>query len=268
VTLLTIFVVVTVLSPLFRLPGPTEQDLRARFSPPTISLTGLGPHPLGTDQLGRDLLSRTVYGGRITLFVASAAVVLGGVVGVLLGLLSGYAGGIVDRIVMRFADAQLAIPLTLLALLVVAAMGPSLQNLIIVLAVVGWIRYARITRGQVLSLRNRDFVQSARAIGASHARIMFQHILPNVMPAAVVVATLELARVIVLEAGLSFLGLGIQPPWPSWGRMLAEGRFYVTRAWWLITFPGVAMMLTVLSVSLVGDWLRDHFDPRMRGRGK
>ena len=154
----------------------------------------------------------------------------------------------------------------LLALMVVAAAGPSLQTLVIVLALVSWVRYARIVRGQVLAVREREFVQSARAIGASAPRILLRHILPNVLTPAVVVATLELARVIVLEAGLSFLGLGVQPPSPSWGRMLAEGRTYISSAWWIITFPGIALMLTVLSVNLLGDWLRDYFDPRLATR--
>jgi peptide/nickel transport system permease protein len=159
---------------------------------------------------------------------------------------------------------QLAFPLILLAVIVVAALGPSLQNLIIVLALTTWTRYARIVRGQVLALREREFVQSARAIGASAGRIMLRHILPNVLTPILVVATLELARVIILEASLSFLGLGVQPPYPSWGRMLAEGRTYMATGWWIATFPGLAILLSVLSVNLLGDWLRDYFDPKLR----
>lgn len=262
--LILMFVASALLAPILGLSNPTRGDLRARLAPPTwTSIVEPGAHPLGTDQLGRDILSRIVYGGQVTLAVAAWAVVLGGIVGVLLGILAGYYGGIVDRLLMRLVDIQLALPLMLLALLVVAALGPSLQNLIVVLALTSWIRYARIIRGQVLALREREFVQSARAIGASTMRIMLRHILPNVLTPALVVATLELARVIIMDAALSFLGLGVQPPSPSWGRMLSEGRVYISTAWWIVTFPGVAILLMVLSVNLLGDWLRDYFDPRL-----
>ncbi len=264
--LIVVLVLLAAFGPLLDLPDPTRTNLRARMVAPTLSWAGLGAHPLGTDQLGRDILSRIVAGSRVTLMVAGAAVVLGGILGTLLGLASGYFGGLLDRLLMRLVDIQLAIPLMLLALMVVAALGPSLHNLIGVLALVSWVRYARIVRGQVLAVREREFVQSARAIGASAPRILLVHILPNVLTPAVVVATLELARVIVLEAGLSFLGLGVQPPAPSWGRMLAEGRTYISSAWWIITFPGLALMLTVLSVNLLGDWLRDYLDPRLKVR--
>lgn len=263
--LLVAFVGAALLAPVLDLPNPVRGDLKARLAPPTwTSPFSPGAHPLGTDQLGRDILSRIVYGSQITLAVAASAVVLGGIVGVFLGIVAGYRGGMVDRILMRLVDIQLAIPLMLLALLVVAALGPSLSNLIVVLAVTSWIRYARIIRGQVLSLREREFVLAARAISASTSRIMLRHILPNVLTPALVVATLELARIIIMDAALSFLGLGVQPPTASWGRMLAEGRTYISSAWWIVTFPGLAILLTVLSVNLVGDWLRDYFDPRLR----
>ena len=265
-TLLLMLVLMALFGPLLDLPDPTRGNLRARMLAPTLSWAGLGSNPLGTDQLGRDILSRIVAGSRITLLIASSAVLLGGVLGTLLGLVSGYFGGLFDRLLMRLVDIQLALPLMLLALMIVAALGPSLPNLVIVLALVSWVRYARIVRGQVLAVREREFVQSARAIGASPVRIILRHILPNVLTPALVVATLELARIIVLEAGLSFLGLGVQPPYPSWGRMLADGRTYISSAWWIITFPGLALMLTVLSVNLLGDWLRDYFDPRLAGR--
>lgn len=265
-TLLALLVLTALLGPFLDLPDPTRGNLRARMAEPTWSLFSLGAHPLGTDQLGRDILSRIVAGSRITLLIACSAVVLGGLVGTTLGLISGYFGGWFDRILMRLVDVQLALPLMLLALMIVAALGPSLSNLVIVLALVSWVRYARIVRGQVLAVRERDFVQSARAIGASPARIILRHILPNVLTPTLVVATLELARIIVLEAGLSFIGLGVQPPYPSWGRMLADGRTYISSAWWIITFPGLALMLTVLSVNLLGDCLRDYFDPRLAGR--
>lgn len=262
--LLLAFVLLTAAAPLLPVPGPTQSNLRARLQPPTLSLAGTGAHPLGTDNIGRDMLSRILYGGQLTLAVGAAAVVLGGVVGVLLGILAGYRGGMWDRVLMRLVDIQLAFPLMLLALIIAAALGPSVRNLIIVLALTSWTRYARIVRGQTLAVREREFVQSARAIAASPWRIMTRHILPNVMTPALVVATLELARVIILEAALSFLGLGVQPPWPSWGRMLAEGRTYMASAWWIAAFPGLAIMLTVLSVNLLGDWLRDYFDPKLK----
>ncbi|APZ52908.1 ABC transporter permease [Salipiger abyssi] len=263
--LLVVIVALALLAPVLDLPDPTRGDLRARLAGPTwAGLFSPGAHPLGTDEVGRDILSRLIHGSRMTLMVATTAVVLGGVVGTILGILAGYKGGIVDRILMRLVDIQLAIPLMLLALLVVAALGPSIQNVVLVLALTSWIRYARIIRAQVLSLREREFVQSARAIGASTARIMFLHILPNVLTPALVVGTLELARVIIMDAALSFLGLGVQPPTPSWGRMLADGRVYLSSAWWTVTFPGLAIVLTVLSVNLFGDWLRDYFDPKTR----
>jgi len=263
--LLVFIVLIALTAPFLDLPDPTRGDLRARLAGPTWDgLFSPGAHPLGTDEIGRDILSRLIHGSRITLLVATAAVVLGGVVGTILGIIAGYKGGIVDRILMRLVDIQLAIPLMLLALLVVAALGPSLRNVVLVLALTSWIRYARIIRAQVLSLREREFVQSARAIGASTTRIMFLHILPNVMTPALVVGTLELARVIIMDSALSFLGLGVQPPTPSWGKMLADGRVYLSSAWWAVTFPGLAIVLTVLSVNLFGDWLRDYFDPKTR----
>ncbi|MBY5972037.1 ABC transporter permease [Ferrimonas balearica] len=263
--LLVVIVALALLAPLLDLPDPTRGDLRARLAGPTWEgLFSPGAHPLGTDEVGRDILSRLIHGSRMTLMVASTAVVLGGIVGTVLGILAGYKGGFIDRLLMRLVDIQLAIPLMLLALLVVAALGPSIRNVVLVLALTSWIRYARIIRAQVLSLREREFVQSARAIGASTARIMFLHILPNVLTPALVVGTLELARVIIMDAALSFLGLGVQPPTPSWGRMLADGRVYLSSAWWTVTFPGLAIVLTVLSVNLFGDWLRDYFDPKTR----
>lgn len=262
--LLATFVSLAVLAPVLPLAGPTQSNLRARLQPPTLSLTQTGVHPLGTDNIGRDMLSRILHGAQLTLAVGAAAVLLGGVVGVFLGLAAGYSGGLLDRILMRLVDIQLAFPLMLLALIIAAALGPSVRNLILVLALTSWTRYARIVRAQALAVREREFVQSARAIAASPWRIMLRHVLPNVMTPALVVATLELARVIILEASLSFLGLGVQPPWPSWGRMLAEGRTYMASAWWIAAFPGIAIMLTVLSVNLFGDWLRDYFDPKLK----
>lgn len=263
--LVSVFVLTALFAPYLGLPVPTRSNLVARMAAPTwTGLFSPGAHPLGTDELGRDILSRIVHGSRVTLTIATAAVVLGGIVGTLLGIVAGYYRGMVDRVLMRIVDIQLALPLMLLALLVIAALGPSTTNLVVVLALTSWLRYARIIRGQVLALREREFVLSAHAIGAGTWRIMIKHLLPNVLTPALVVATLELARIIIMDAALSFLGLGVQPPNPSWGRMLADGRVYISTAWWIVTFPGVAILLTVLSVNLLGDWLRDYFDPKLR----
>jgi len=264
-TLIVVFILMALLAPYLGLPVPTRSNLAARLTSPTwTGFFSPGAHPLGADELGRDILARIVYGSRVTLTIAATAVAIGGIIGTLLGIISGYYGGVVDRILMRIVDIQLAIPLMLLALLVIAALGPSTLNLILVLALTSWLRYARIIRGQVLALREREFVMSAHAISASTWRIMLKHLLPNVLTSVLVVATLELARIIIMDAALSFLGLGVQPPSPSWGRMLADGRVYISTAWWIVTFPGLAILLTVLGVNLLGDWLRDYFDPKLR----
>jgi peptide/nickel transport system permease protein len=263
--ILTAFVLAALFAPVLGLADPVRGDLLARLKAPTIGLSGFGAHPLGTDQLGRDILSRIIYGGRVTLMIAALSVLTGGVFGVVVGLVSGFFGGWVDRVLMRIVDMQLSVPLTILALLIIASLGPALHNLVMVLALTSWVQYARVVRGQVLAVKSREYIQSARAIAAHPMRIIFHHVLPNVMTPAIVVLTLELARIILLEAGLSFLGLGIQPPDAAWGRMLAEGRSFMQTAWWLSVFPGVAIMLTVLSVNLLGDWLRDYFDPHLEG---
>ncbi|CAH1654434.1 ABC transporter permease [Chelatococcus asaccharovorans] len=262
--LLAAVILIVVLAPLFGLPDPVRNNLRGRFVPPSFNFLDLTRYPLGGDHLGRDLFSRIVYGGRVSLAIGALAVGLGGVIGVIVGLFAGFYKGWVDRVLMRLVDVQLSIPLMLLALLVVAALGPSLQNLIIVLALTSWVRYARVVRGQVLAVREREFVQSAYAIGVGNLRIIFVHILPNVLTPVLVIATLELARVIILEAGMSFLGLGVQPPWPSWGRMLAEGRNYMGTYPEVSVFPGLALFITALAVNLSGDWLRDRLDPKLR----
>lgn len=263
--IVVVFALMAIFAPLVVPQNPTAMDLADILQPPHLEGTPSTGHWLGTDQLGRDIFSRIIMGSRITLAVALAAVVLGGVVGIVLGLVSGFFGGWWDRIIMRLADIQLSIPLMLFALLVIAALGASFVNLVAVLALTGWTRYARVVRGDVLSLREREFVLSARAAGASSVRMVVRHILPNVVTAATVVATLELARVVILESALSFLGMGVQPPAASWGRMLAEGRGYVAQAWWMSTFPGIAIVLVVLGVNLLGDWLRDYFDPKLTG---
>jgi len=206
-----------------------------------------------------------IYGSRVSLVVGLAAVVVGGVLGAFLGLVAGFRGGFADSVIMTVADAQLAFPFILLAIGIIAVLGPSFPTLIVVIGLSGWVSYARILRSQVLGLRSREFVDAIRALGGSVARVILRHILPNVLSSLVVIATLELARAIVLEATLSFLGLGVQPPTPSWGGMVHEGREYLDSAWWISTFPGIVLMLTSIVVSRTGDWLRDLLDPTLRG---
>jgi peptide/nickel transport system permease protein len=247
--------------------SPTEQNLALRNQPPmTSSESGSIPHLLGTDTLGRDVLSRIMYGARVSLAVGVSAVFLSGVVGVALGLLAGYLRGRVDDIVMRAVDIQLSFSNLLFALILLFVFGPSIVNVIIVLAVARWPVYARVARGMTLSLRENMYVESARAVGATDWRIMLRHILPNMLAPLVVLATLETASVILVEASLSFLGLGIQPPDSSWGLMLSAGRDYVYSAWWLIMFPGIASFLTALSLNLFASWFRGVTDPVQRWR--
>jgi peptide/nickel transport system permease protein len=243
---------------------PGRQMLVKRLRPPAWQARGLREHPLGTDHLGRDILSRILYGGRISLGVGLSAVTLSCLVGVTLGLLAGFHGGRTDAFIMRVVDVFLAIPYILLAMGVVFALGPSLLNVILVMAVTRWVQFARIVRADVLSIREREFVSGARARGNRSMRLLLRHVLPNALTPIIVVATLELAFMIIYESALSFLGLGVQPPTPTWGWMLADGRNYVATAWWLATLPGLAIMLTVLAVNLLGDWLRDTLDPRLK----
>ena len=242
---------------------PIKNSLLDRLTPPMWTSSGDAKHPLGTDTLGRDVASRLLHGARVSLAVGFSAVLIAGVIGVALGLVSGWYGGRLDDALMRLGDVQLAFPVLVLAVAVLAVLGASMTNLIVVLGVTGWITYARIVRGEVLTLRERDFVAAARALGAPDRWILVRHLLPNVLPPITVVATFSLARTIIAEASLSFLGLGIPAPEPSWGAMLDEGRNYITTGWWLALFPGLAILLLVLGINLVGDWLRDALDPRM-----
>jgi peptide/nickel transport system permease protein len=243
---------------------PARQMLMKRLRPPMWQERGLREHPLGTDHLGRDILSRILHGGRISLGVGLTAVTLSALIGVTLGLLAGFFGGRADALIMRVVDVFLAIPYILLAMGVVFALGPSLLNVILVMAVTRWVQFARIVRADVLSIREREFVAGARARGNRPLRLLLRHVLPNALTPIIVVATLELAFMIIYESALSFLGLGVQPPTPTWGWMLSDGRNYVATAWWLATLPGLAIMLTVLAVNLLGDWLRDTLDPRLK----
>jgi len=219
---------------------------------------------LGTDANGRDVLSRIIYAARISLIVGVTAVLIGGGIGVLAGLLTGYYGGALDAVIMRLADIQLAFPFILLAIAIVAVLGGGLLNVIVVLGIGSWVPYARVVRGQVLSAKHQEYVIAARTIGARDPAILFRHLLPNVITPAVIIATFGIAAAIIGEATLSFLGVGIRAPTPTWGNMLADGRAYVASAWWLATFPGIAIVLTVLSINMIGDWLRDFLDPRLR----
>jgi len=252
-------------APLIAPADPIRQSLRGRLSAPTLEGADGKAHVLGTDHLGRDVFSRVIYGARVSLLVGFAAVVVGGLVGATLGLLAGFRGGWTDSVIMTLADAQLAFPFILLAIGIIAVLGPSFSTLIIVIGLSGWVTYARVLRSQVLVLRSREFVDAIHALGGSVARVIVRHVLPNVLSSLVVIATLELARAIVLEATLSFLGLGVQPPTPSWGGMVHEGREYLDSAWWISTAPGIVLMLTSVVVSRTGDWLRDLLDPTLRG---
>lgn len=243
---------------------PTEQDITNRLRPPGFQDAAGRAHLLGTDHLGRDILARVIFGARPALMVGFAAVAISGLLGMAVGLISGYFGGRIDDVFMRLADVQLAFPFILLAIAVIGVLGPSLPVIIVVIGVSSWVVYARVVRGAVLSLREREFVHAAHALGSRDGRVLLRHILPNAFTPWLVVATLDMARVIVIESALSFLGLGVQPPTPTWGGMLADGRVYISTAWWLATFPGLAILLTVLGINLFGDGLRDTLDPRLK----
>jgi peptide/nickel transport system permease protein len=259
-------VVAALLAPWVTPASPTSGELAARLKPPAWQEGAVAGRPLGTDLLGRDVLSRLIWGARISLLIALTATVLGTTAGSLLGLVSGYYRGRVDRVVTKLIDVQLAFPFVLLAIAVIAVAGPSVPVLIVVLAIGAWVGHARIVRGLVLSLRERDYVQAAMALGAGTPRILFRHLLPEILSVIVVLATFDVGRIIILESTLSFLGLGVQPPTPSWGSDLRDAAAYVRQAWWTATFPGLAIMVMVLGLNLVGDALRDALDPRLTRR--
>jgi peptide/nickel transport system permease protein len=261
---ITLFVITALCGQRLAPNDPYETSLRARLLPPAWMEGGDQRYLLGTDRLGRDILSRIIVGARPSFNVALAALVFGSVLGSFVGMVSGYLGGRVDTIIMRFADGTMAFPLILAALLLAAVIGPGGQTVVIAACIVLWARFARLIRSEVLSVKERDFVKLARIAGASNWRIMIVHILPNVLNSVVVLLTLQLGFVIILEATLSFLGAGIPPPTPTWGQMVADGRDYLEIAWWQSVFPGVAIAVVCLSFNLLGDWLRDHTDPRLR----
>lgn len=260
---LTVIVAAACFAPLIAPYDPNAQDLSARLVPPVWQSGGSLAHLLGTDDLGRDVLTRILYGAQVSLGVGSIAVLCRLITGVLIGLVAGYFGGPIRTFFMRLGDVQLALPALVLAIGIIAALGPSITNVIIVLAITGWILYARLVISQVLVVRQQEFVHSARLLGASHLRIILKHVLPNILPTVIVFASLDLGMMMLTEGSLSFLGLGVQPPQPSWGGMAAEGRALISTGWWIATLPGAALVITVALVNVLGERLRDHLDPRL-----
>jgi peptide/nickel transport system permease protein len=262
--LLFLLVIPAIFAPWVAPHEPFQGSLSNRLTPPVWQAGGTMEHILGTDKLGRDMLSRIIYGARISLAVSLIAIFVGGVIGTILGLISGYFGGRTDAVIMRLVDISLALPTILLALVLVAAVGPSFGTVITVLIVLLWARYARLVRGETLAIKELDFIARARVAGASATRIMVKYIFPNVVNSLIVLATLQVGYVILLESSLSFLGAGLPRAEPAWGVMVSDGRELIVTAWWVSMFPGIAIMLTVLALNLLGDWLRDHLDPKLR----
>jgi peptide/nickel transport system permease protein len=259
-------ILVAIFAPQVAPHDPARRDILQRLKPPAW-VEGSDPaHVLGTDALGRDILSRVIFGARISLLVGFAVVVVAGVFGTVLGMVSGFYGGRVDQIIMRLTDIQTAFPGVLLVLAVLTMVGPSILNLIFVLSLNGWMVYARMARGQVLSMREQPFVEAAVSVGCRTGRVIFSHVLPNLASPLLTLSTLELARIILTEATVSFLGIGVQPPDTSWGLMIAEGQDYIDTSWWLVTLPGLAVAITVLAVNLLASWLRTAADPVQRYR--
>jgi peptide/nickel transport system permease protein len=265
--IIAIVVLMAIFANVLTVQSPTLPSLTDRLQPPFWEEGGSLSHPLGTDPLGRDILTRLMFGARISLLVAFFTLLLGGMGGALIGLFSGYMGGKIDAFIMRIADATLAFPIILLAILLVSTIGASLVNVIYAIAMVLWARYARIIRGEVLVLKEQDFIAKAKVVGCSHFRIMVVHLFPNVVNTLIVLLTLQVGWVIIVEASLSFLGAGVPPPTPAWGSMVSDGRDYIIDAWWVSLFPGLAIMLVVLAFNLLGDWLRDKLDPKLRNVG-
>ena len=262
--LLIVLVIPAAFAELVAPHDPLKGQLGNRLAPPFWQEGGSTDHLLGTDKLGRDMLSRIIFGSRISIKISAIAILVGGVLGTMLGIAAGYFGGRTDAVIMRLVDISLSIPIILLGLVLVAALGPAESTVIIVVVVLLWSRYARLVRGEALAIRVQDYIARARVAGSSHVRIMATHVLPNVFNSLVVLATLQVGFVILLEATLSFLGAGIPKPTPAWGLMVADGRELIVVAWWVAFFPGLAILLTVLSMNLLGDWLRDRLDPKQR----
>jgi peptide/nickel transport system permease protein len=265
--ILGVLVITAVFAPWLAPQSPTAGDITAKLIPPMWMEGADTAHPLGTDRFGRDVLSRIIYGSRISLLVSLIAIGVAGTVGTLIGLVSGYRGGLTDVLLMRLTDIALSLPLILIAVVLVAVSEPSFRNVILVIALLLWPRFARQIRGETLAIKEQDFVALAVVAGRSTPWIISRHIFPNVVPTLLVISTLQVGYVILLEGTLSFLGVGVPPPNPAWGLMIADGRGFLATAWWISLFPGLAMLLTVLAVNLMGDWLRDHLDPKLRQVG-
>lgn len=261
-----IVIILGIFAPYIAPYDPAEINPLAMNKPPLWLEGGTSEHLLGTDNLGRDLLSRIIYGTQVSLVVGIFSVIVAGIIGMFFGLVSGYHGGFIDNAIMRVVDAFLSIPNILFMLVLIGVFGPGLITLICVIGATKWVIYARLVRSEVLSIKERDFVKASRTIGTGNFTIMYKHILPNVFSSFVVVSTMNVATAILLEASLSFLGLGIQPPMVSWGGVLESGRDYIATSWWIATFPGIAITITVLGIIFLGDWLRDVLDPRLQGK--
>lgn len=262
--IVVVMILVAIFAPWIAPFDPLQQNLQNRLFEPSLMGAAQHDHYLGTNALGQDVLSILIYGARISLLIAFITVAIRIVLGVGMGVLAGFYGGIVDDILMRLADIQIALPTLIVAIAIMAVLGPGITNLIVVLALTGWVYFARVVRSEVLSLRERDFILAARSIGASNARVIGKHLLPNTISAVLVISTLQVATVIIAESSLSFLGVGVGVRTPTWGQTISQGREYVGSAWWLSVTPGIAIFVTVLAINLIGDWLRDHFDPRLR----
>jgi peptide/nickel transport system permease protein len=260
--ILACFILIAVFAPYLAPYDPAIPNLKARLAPPVWLDSGVSGHLLGTDHLGRDMLSRLIFGSRVALLVGFFGVICALSIGVVIGLVSGYVGGKLDSLLMGIVNSLLAIPNTLLYLTVLAVFGQSLFLLVLVIGCINWTTFARVVRGEVLTMKRREFIEAARTIGQHPAITLIRHVLPNVLGPIIVIATMNVAMLIILEASLSFLGFGVQPPTVTWGRMLSDGRAYVATAWWLAAFPGVMITLLTLSLIFIGDWLRDRFDPR------
>lgn len=262
--LVNLIVGAAILAPWLAPHDPSEQNLAQRLLPPSAMTGGQQKHPLGTDHLGRDILSRLIYGARISLLVGFGTVVISGLLGTGLGLLAGYYRGWLEAFILMLADVQMAFPFILLALAVMSVLGSGLRNVLIVLGITGWVVYGRVVRAEVLSLREKEFVEAARALGQKNRGIIVKQILPNLMPTVIVLASLRMANMVIAEASLTFLGLGVEPDIPTWGSMLADGRNYIGTAWWISAIPGLAIMITTLGINLLGDWVRDVLDPKLK----
>jgi len=264
VSVVMLIVIAALLSPWLAPYDPGQQNLLGRLAPPLTVTADGRMHLLGTDQLGRDIFSRLIYGARVSLLVGAVASLMAGTFGVAMGLIAGYFGGRVDAVIMRLCDVQLAMPYILIAISILAVLGAGLINVILVLSLTQWVTYARVVRSGTLSVKEKEFVLAAKALGFGSIKIMLRYVLPNVFAPVIVIATFSIAHTIVAESALSFLGLSVPPHIPSWGAMLADGRTYLVVAWWLATLPGLAITITVIGVNLFGDWLRDYLDPKLQ----